>query len=587
MHWICSITVGLSPQELIIDGGSGGGYGEAVAIYENRIFVSATESNEVYLFTTKETGTGWSEQQVITADNTNIGDKFGESIAVSADYLVIGASSAGSAYVFIEPAAAPGNYTQLTQLIPSISAYDNDSRCGETVDVSGETVILGCPGYNSNAGAAVMFALEGTDSWHETQVLYGRGVSGDKFGQSTALQNGTAVIGCDFGKYIQVLNRESNDTWQQVQEIASSTSRFGSAISFYDDVLAVGAPEEDIVYMYTFDGAKWQYTQAPPNWLCNGSNCQFTGSYFGSSLALYSDSLLVGAPRAGSVFLFARSDNWRWEETWTSPSPDRDLGSTNQVAIWAGVCVASGFDEAFAYSLIQTAAPTRAPTHGPSRAPSNIPTTNPTVEPSFAPTRTPMQDPSMEATLLPSIDPTLNPSTVQTVELTANSAENEKEVAVDPITTHNSVPTDASLDGGDGEDESKADEGNLMLTVVIVLGTALIAIFVTSVCAIGCRCTSNIRARVKTKVVGESEKHKIEMNAPACALNTNSPIETLGGVETLELADVAKDHPIIDDVDPVTSGYLREMHTDEEDIVDGEDGDVVTDGQDFVVETKN
>ena len=109
LHLIASIAAAISSQELV---GGGSDYGEAVGIYEDRIFVGATGSNEVYVFT-DEMRTGWSMHQIITVNTTTDNDEFGESIAVSADYLVIGARGAGSAYVFVESDTAPGNYTLL------------------------------------------------------------------------------------------------------------------------------------------------------------------------------------------------------------------------------------------------------------------------------------------------------------------------------------------------------------------------------------------------------------------------------------------------------------------------------------------
>ena len=98
-----------------------------------------------------------------------------------------------------------------------------------------------------------------------------------------------------------------------------SIDRFGSAVAIYGDTVAVGAEEDDIgatadqgsVYIFTRSGATWALQQ---------KLTAFDGivdDMFGQAVAIYGDTLAVGAPtrggfRAGSVYVFTRSG-----ATWT------------------------------------------------------------------------------------------------------------------------------------------------------------------------------------------------------------------------------------------------------------------------------
>src|SRR5262249_14357330 len=98
-----------------------------------------------------------------------------------------------------------------------------------------------------------------------------------------------------------------------------SIDRFGSAVAIYGDTVAVGAEEDDIgatadqgsVYIFTRSGATWTLQQ---------KLTAFDGvvdDMFGQAVAIYGDTLAVGAPtrggfRAGSVYVYTRSG-----ATWT------------------------------------------------------------------------------------------------------------------------------------------------------------------------------------------------------------------------------------------------------------------------------
>jgi hypothetical protein len=97
--------------------------------------------------------------------------------------------------------------------------------------------------------------------------------------------------------------------------------RFGASVSIYNDIAVVGAPYKTIsggvakgrVYVFKRTGRVW--TQVIGLQASNG----LAGDYFGASVKLYGQRLIVGAPNtshsgksnAGSAYIFAlESGNW-------------------------------------------------------------------------------------------------------------------------------------------------------------------------------------------------------------------------------------------------------------------------------------
>ena len=157
---------------------------------------SAFSSGAAYIFV--RAGTNWTQQAYLKASNAERVDRFGFSVAVSDDTVVIGAyeesSSAlgvngnqsdnsagqsGAAYVFVRSGT---NWTQQAYLKAANTGAGD--WFGLTVAVSGDTVVVGAPFEDSNAtgvngdqgndsaensGSAYVFVRNGTN-W--TQQAY-------------------------------------------------------------------------------------------------------------------------------------------------------------------------------------------------------------------------------------------------------------------------------------------------------------------------------------------------------------------------------------------------------------------------------
>jgi FG-GAP repeat len=234
-----TITVG-APGD---DGAAGNGQGSAF------VFVRS--------------GTSWSQQQKLEASDAAGGDVFGFSVAISGETIAVGAvgddgaagPGQGSAYVFVRSA---GVWSQ-QQKIEAADAAAGD-QFGNSVAIDGETIVVGAVNDAGAAGvfqgSAYVFVRSGT-SWSQQQKLEASdAAAGDQFGNSVALSGETVVVGApsDDGAagitqgsaYVFV---RSGGVWSQQQKLEASDAAaadvFGSSVSISGNTLVVGAPFDD------------------------------------------------------------------------------------------------------------------------------------------------------------------------------------------------------------------------------------------------------------------------------------------------------------------------------------------------------
>ncbi len=127
----------------------------------------------VFVRTNNEATHTWSQQAYLKASNTDVSDNFGHSVAVSGDFVVVGAwqessaatgvdgnqadnsaSLAGAAYVFERSGTA---WAQQAYLKASDTAAGD--RFGEAVSLSGSTAVVGAYTKGNQTGEAYVFLL--------------------------------------------------------------------------------------------------------------------------------------------------------------------------------------------------------------------------------------------------------------------------------------------------------------------------------------------------------------------------------------------------------------------------------------------
>lgn len=141
------------------DAAAGDDFGHNVDIYEDTIVVGARtkdintlqDAGAAYVFT--RNGSTWTEQAKLTASDAATEDCFGQSVAIDNDSVIVGVRdsddagwSSGSAYVFIRNDSVWDEQVKLTA-----SDAATKDRFGFSVAISGNTVMVGAH-FNDDAG---------------------------------------------------------------------------------------------------------------------------------------------------------------------------------------------------------------------------------------------------------------------------------------------------------------------------------------------------------------------------------------------------------------------------------------------------
>ncbi len=195
-----------------------------------------------------------------TASDGATGDGFGRSVAVSGDRIVVGSPfdddrrpNSGSVYV-LEPDGG-GGWVE-TKLTASDGAYSD--RFGSSVAVSGDRIVVGAPlddDRGADSGSAYAFAPDGVGGWLETKLIAADGDRDDVFGLSVAVSGDRIVIGArehdDLGRNSGsafVFEPDGVGGWVETKLVPPDGRRdgwFGWSVAVFRDLVLVGAPNDD------------------------------------------------------------------------------------------------------------------------------------------------------------------------------------------------------------------------------------------------------------------------------------------------------------------------------------------------------
>ena len=182
-----------------------------------------------YWFSTEAAAEGagscpWAEQDHIFASDPAANDGLGSGAAIDGETAIVGASgddsNRGAAYVFVR---SGGTWSQQQKLTASDGAPED--QFGNSVAISGDTVIIGAFGDDSVKGAAYIFTRSGT-TWSQQQKLTASdGVADNRFGWSVVVNGDTAIAGATLHDNVRgaayVFTR-SGTVWSQQQKLSAS-----------------------------------------------------------------------------------------------------------------------------------------------------------------------------------------------------------------------------------------------------------------------------------------------------------------------------------------------------------------------------
>ena len=251
----------LTPTSLILEAG----YGSSVATNASYVLVGAhdddhsnlTAPGAVYAYRRNTTDGQWVLAQKIIASDPQSEGRFGSYVAIDGNRAVIGArdldhdaENAGAAYVF---ELVGDSWQQVARLTASDAATDD--KFGSSVAVNGNQIIVGArevDGVAEGAGAAYIYELV-NNQWTETARLTADdGESLDRFGNSVAIEGDYAVVSTriddDFTGATYIFQRFSG-AWTQLAKLVPKRGEpgdlFGQAVALSDFHLVASATGDD------------------------------------------------------------------------------------------------------------------------------------------------------------------------------------------------------------------------------------------------------------------------------------------------------------------------------------------------------
>ncbi len=337
--------------------GVGAQFGNAVAISGNTMVIGArhdstTASQAGAALVYIRNGPNWTQQAKLIANDGALGDKFGYSVAVGDNTIVIGAynddgpfADTGSAYVFTRNGTT---WTQQQKLTASDGTASDEF--GNAVAIQGDVIAVGAHfadlPSNAASGSVYLFQRNGT-AWTPTQKLIPipgpfpvpagfvqkpfvnySPILGDHFGESIAMNGGKMAVGASTsdlpatsaGAVYVFADGGGTYALQQKLVIPDGTNGdiFGCSVALEGTTLIGGAREDSPVpgksaygaaYVFEFDGSLWN-----PQGKLMAADGAMTDR-FGWSVAVSKDVVAIGAREddttvgadAGSVYVFVRS----------------------------------------------------------------------------------------------------------------------------------------------------------------------------------------------------------------------------------------------------------------------------------------
>ncbi|HYF15413.1 MAG TPA: hypothetical protein VD971_10120 [Phycisphaerales bacterium] len=306
---------------------------------------------------------GWSQMYGAWNTTGQGGERLGSSIGLADPYLIAGApnfSNTGRARLFRRPSNGSG-YTSPVDLTPSIGGIG--SGFGSAVAVSaygGGWAVVGAPTHGFHglveSGAAFFYTRDdATNAWSQVYQIWGGdfgGDSSDRRGTAVAMAQMTefAAVGSpnheDAGQpsdhgTVRVVHRLANGfvSGQSVEVSPPSPEQaehFGAAVAIENDILVVGAPDEDMtlqeggfmqaatnggaIYIFKKNGSAWEF-QAKLRSPNPTPNAQF-GSKVATDGGL---QILASEPGTKKVYIYS-SDGGTWHYQGTLADADAAAG---------------------------------------------------------------------------------------------------------------------------------------------------------------------------------------------------------------------------------------------------------------------
>ncbi|MBE5316426.1 MAG: hypothetical protein H4O13_13615 [Xanthomonadales bacterium] len=302
------------------DPSMGDSFGASVAIFGDLALVGAPHAavggvagrGAVYAY--RRSGSTWGLEATLTSEDGEFLDGFGAALGLHGQSAVVGAfghriggnPDQGAAYVFVRDG-------QRWSLQGKLTASDGaaQDRFGLSVSIYGDRVLIGATdAINAGGlyrGVAYVFERVGSAWSQSARLTPDLERQGGGFGLAVDLDADTAVIGGASERAqpqpanaVYVFSR-AGSSWSRQARLESGQSffdAFGASVAVSRNSLLVAAPESDLVYLFTREQGVWSLERALTD------NVARSGDRFGNSVAASGGFALIGAPGSGGTLPF-------------------------------------------------------------------------------------------------------------------------------------------------------------------------------------------------------------------------------------------------------------------------------------------
>ncbi len=274
-------------------------FGKSVHIYSDYVIIGSPGANsltgKVYVFLRSGASVAssiWTLQSTLQASGGQVNDLFGSSVYLTSTYAIIGApgvnSGSGRVYIFNRSSTT---WTQLTFKDPSL--VDATQAFGTSVSMSSTHLMVGSPGYSTNTGIVYMYSVSGSGSsttFTEQSPLQASDAAISRFfGFSVSLLPSYGAIGAYGGARTYIFNL-SGSTWTQQSLLsqAGTTTRFGYSVCLSSSSTTDYLTVGDPYYNQSFTGTFYVYIRNGSTWSTIQTYGGFTSKYltYGNSVSM-------------------------------------------------------------------------------------------------------------------------------------------------------------------------------------------------------------------------------------------------------------------------------------------------------------
>jgi hypothetical protein len=234
-------------------------------------------------------------------------------------------------------AVSPGAWSQLGQLVPNVA--NNYFAVAYSVAIDGDTIVVGAfPTLTKNNGSAYVFTKP-ANGWSNLRSVASLNVPSEGGASSVAIQGDTIVVGVGndtYGPGAAYVFQKPATGWTDMNPTATLSSTnsltgdyFGNSVGISGNAIVVGAPGDNSyignAYIYVEPANGWtDMTETATLKTSDGA----TDDFFGESVSISANTVVSGAGQysqaAGKVYVYTEPAGG-----WTNMTQTARLTSSN------------------------------------------------------------------------------------------------------------------------------------------------------------------------------------------------------------------------------------------------------------------